>query len=260
MGQTMSGKLFLWLLAIVLLISASSAHAQQSVKIARIGYLGAASSTPNLARVQAFRQGLREIGYIEGKDIIVEYRYADQNSDRLPALVSELVGLKVGIIVSGGSSVTRPAREATASIPIVMTNDSDPVGDGFVASLARPGGNVTGLSNFAPELSGKRLEILKEVVPTLSRAAVLWTSNDAGTKASLKEVEHAAEALKVKLQILDVRAPKDIETVFRTAGKGRAEGVLVLSGAILVSQRTQVAALAIKTRLPAIYHRSEFAE
>jgi putative ABC transport system substrate-binding protein len=141
-----------------------------------------------------------------------------------------------------------------------MTNDSDPVGDGFVASLARPGGNITGLSNFAPELSGKRVEILKEVVPKLSRVAVLWTSNEAGTRASLKEVERAAEALKVKLQYLDVQSPKDIEAAFRAGGKGRAEGVLVLAGAILVSQRAQIIELATKNRLPAIYHRSEFVE
>jgi putative ABC transport system substrate-binding protein len=247
-------------LGVMLLALTCIAEAQQSAKIPRIGYLGAASSTANLARVQAFRRGLREVGYIEGKDIIVEYRYADEKYDRLPSLVAELVGLKVGIIVSGGSSVTRPAKEATATIPIVMTNDSDPVGDGFVAALARPGLNITGLSNFAPELSGKRLEILKEVVPTLSRVAVLWTSNDAGTKASLEEVESAAGALKVKVQYLDVQAPKDIETAFRAASKERAEGVLVLAGAILVSRRTQIAAFAIKNRLPAIYHRSEFAE
>src|SRR5262245_34580515 len=187
-------------MAILILAVVQTVGAQQPKKVPRIGYLGAASYSANRTRVEAFRQGLREVGYIEGKDIIVEYRYAEGKYDRLPFLVAELVGLKVGIIVSGGSGVTRPAKEATATIPIVMTNDSDPVGDGFVATLARPGRNITGLSNFAPELSGKRLEILKEVVPTLSRVAVLWTSNDAGTKTSLKEVENAAGALKVKLQ------------------------------------------------------------
>src|SRR5262245_9266363 len=220
----MNRKALCFAVSALLFALCSSVRAQQSAKIPRIGYLGAVSSTANLARVQAFRQGLREVGYIEGKDIIVEYRYADEKYDRLPSLVAELVGLKVGIIVSGGSSVTRPAKEATATIPIVMTNDSDPVGDGFVATLARPGRNITGLSNFAPELSGKRLEILKEVVPTLSRVAVLWTSNDAGTKTSLKEVENAAGALKVKLQILDVQAPKDIETAFRAAARSALRG------------------------------------
>src|SRR5262245_28603005 len=176
-GLAISKSLFLVTLCAMLFALCSPVRAQQLAKIPRIGYLGAVSSTANLARVQAFRQGLREAGYIEGKDIIVEYRYADEKYDRLPSLVAELVGLKVGIIVSGGSSVTRPAKEATATIPIVMTNDSDPVGDGFVATLARPGRNITGLSNFAPELSGKRLEILKEVVPTLSRLAVLGAAD-----------------------------------------------------------------------------------
>src|SRR5262245_62978068 len=149
-------KLRSFALCALLLAFWESAEAHQQKNITRIGYLGAASSTANLARVQAFRQGLREVGYIEGKDIIVEYRYADEKYDRLPSLVAELVGLKVGIIVSGGSAVTRPAKEATATIHIVMTNDSDPVGDGFVATIARTGRNITGLSNFAPELSGKR--------------------------------------------------------------------------------------------------------
>jgi putative ABC transport system substrate-binding protein len=203
---------------------------------------------------------LREVGYIEGKNIFVEYRHADEKFDRLPALVAELVGLKVDIIVSGGSTVTRPAKEATATIPIVMTNDSDPVGDGFIASLARPGRNITGLSNFAPELTGKRLELLREIVPKISRVAVLWTSTGSGTRAALQELEGAAGALKVKLQYLDVQNPKDIENAFRAGAKGRAEGVLVMGGAILVSQRVQIVEFAAKNRLPAIYHRTEFVE
>jgi putative ABC transport system substrate-binding protein len=236
------------------------ANAQQPKKIHRIGYLGAPSSSANTDRVEAFRRGLREVGYIEGKNIFVEYRHADEKFDRLPALVAELVGLKVDIIVSGGSTVTRPAKEATATIPIVMTNDSDPVGDGFIASLARPGRNITGLSNFAPELTGKRLELLREIVPKISRVAVLWTSTGSGTRAALQELEGAAGALKVKLQYLDVQNPKDIENAFRAGAKGRAEGVLVMGGAILVSQRVQIVEFAAKNRLPAIYHRTEFVE
>jgi putative ABC transport system substrate-binding protein len=236
------------------------ANAQQPKKIHRIGYLGAASSSANTDRVEAFRRGLREVGYIEGKNIFVEYRHADEKFDRLPALVAELVGLKVDIIVSGGSTVTRPAKEATATIPIVMTNDSDPVGDGFIASLARPGRNITGLSNFAPELTGKRLELLREIVPKISRVAVLWTSTGSGTRAALQELEGASGALKVKLQYLDVQNPKDIENAFRAGAKGRAEGVLVMGGAILVSQRVQIVEFAAKNRLPAIYHRTEFVE
>ena len=170
---------------------------------------------------------------MEGKNIVIEYRYAEGKFDRLPALAAELVRLKVDIIVTGGASVTRAAKEATSTIPIVMANDNDPVGNGFVASLARPGGNITGLSTLSPELSGKRLELLKEIVPRLSRVAVFGTSTTPGNAQALKETELAAGAFGVKLQYLDVLGPKDIETAFRAASKGRAQAVLVLGGSRL---------------------------
>ena len=157
----------------MLLALSFPAQAQQPTKIPRIGYLATNSLSVISARVEAFRQGLRELGYVEWKNIVIEWRFADGKPDRLPAQAAELVRLKVDIIVSTGSTPTRAARAATSTIPIVRSNDNDPVGDGFVASLARPEGNITGLSNFAPELSGKRLEILREVVPKLSRVAVL---------------------------------------------------------------------------------------
>src|SRR4030095_13113539 len=173
---------------LVLLAVAVIAQAQQPTKVPRIGYLSATSPSANVGRIEAFRQGLRELGYVEGKNIVIERRYAEGKYDRLPALVGELVRLKVDILVTGGGPATRAAKEATSAIPIVMANDADPVASGIVANLARPGGNITGLSNFAPELHGKRLEILREVVLTLSRVAVLWTSNDAGSKDSLEAV------------------------------------------------------------------------
>jgi putative ABC transport system substrate-binding protein len=244
----------------VLLALCPFAQAQQPKKIARIGYLGAASYAANRARVEAFRQGLREAGYIEGQNIIIDYRYAEEKFDRIPALAAELVGLNVDVIVSGGSAATRPAREASATIPIVMTNDPDPVANGFVASLARPGGNITGLSTLSPEISGKRLEILREVVPKLSRVAVFGSSTEPNDAQSLREVELVAAALKMTLQYLDVRGSKDIETGFRAANKGRADALLVLSGAGFVAQRRRVTDLAAKNRLPAIYHRAEFVE
>ena len=213
-----------------------------------------------MARIDAFRQGLRELGYVEGKNIIIECRSAEGKPDHLPALAAELVRLKVDVIVTGGGRATRTAKEATNTIPIVMAQVPDPVGDGFVASLARPGGNITGLSALGPELSGKRLELLKETIPKLSRVAVLGTSTTPGNAQQLREVELAAEALKVKLQFLDVLDPKDIETAFRVASKGHAEGVLVLSASVFVSARTQVLDLAQKSRLPAIYYRPEFVE
>jgi len=257
----MSRKIFVWLLATVLLTTAPPAEAQQPTKIPRIGYLSGVSLSSISDRTEAFRQGLRELTYVEGKNIAIEYRYAEGKLDRLPALAAELVRLKVDIIVTPGSVPTRAAKEATATIPIVMTQDNDPVGNGFVASLARPGGNITGLSTLAPELSGKRLELLKEIIPRLSRVAVFGTSTMPGSAQMLREVELAAKAFGVKLQYLDVPSPKDIETAFRAAGKGRAEAVLMMvAGGVASSQRTLIAELAVKNRLPAIYTTSLFVD
>jgi putative ABC transport system substrate-binding protein len=234
--------------------------AQQPTKIPRIGYLSPTSPSISPTRIEAFRQGLRELGYVEGKNIVIEYRYAERKFDRLPALAAELVRLKVDLIVTTGPTVTRAAKEATTTVPIVMTSDSDPIGNGFVASLARPGGNVTGLSNLARELSGKRLELLKEITPGLDEVAVLGTSTEPGHAQALKEIELAAGAFKVHLQYLDVLDSKDIESVFRAASKGQADAVLVMNSPFLVSHRKQVADLAVKNRLPAIYYSTEFVE
>jgi putative ABC transport system substrate-binding protein len=222
--------------------------------------MGASFRSTNPARIEAFRQGLRELGYVEGKNIVIEYRWAEGKFDRLPDLAAELVRLKVDVIVTAGPASTRPAKEATVTIPIVMGFDNDPVGNGFVASLARPGGNITGLSTHYPEITGKQLELLKEIVPRLSRVAVFGTSTQARNPQALRETELAAGAFKVKLQYLDVLGPKDIETAFRAASKGRAEAVLVLQSPVLNSQRTQVVNLAVKSRLPAIYAAREFVE
>jgi putative ABC transport system substrate-binding protein len=255
----MNSKSLFWLLTTILLTTAPFATAQQPTKIPRIGFLAAASQSALSDRIETVRQGLRELGYVEGKNIVFEYRYAEGKLDRLPALAAELVRLKVEVIVTAGTA-TRPAKEATATIPIVMMNDSDPVGSGFVASLARPGGNITGLSTLAPELSGKHLELLKEIAPRLSRVAVFGNSTRPGNAQSLKETELAAGVLKVKLQYLDVLDPKDLETAFREARKGRAEAVLVLANPVIVLQRTQIADLAVKSRLPAIYDRREYVD
>jgi putative tryptophan/tyrosine transport system substrate-binding protein len=211
-------------------------------------------------RIQAFRQGLRELGYVEGENIIIEWRYAEGKVERLRDLAVELVRLKVNAIVASGPTPIPPAKEATKTIPIIMTFDSDPVGNGFVVSLARPGRNITGLSTLAPEISGKQLEFLKEIVPRLSRVAVLGSSTRSGNAQSVKETELAAGAFGVKLQYLDLRGPKDIETAFRAASNGRADAVLVLTSSVATSQRTQITDLAIKNRLPAVYDRTEFVE
>ncbi len=235
------------------------AEAQQPTKVPRIGFQGAAFPSAIAARTEAFRQGLRELGYVEGKNIVIEYRYAEGKLDRLHEFAAEFVRLKVDVIVTAAPSSTRAAKEATSTIPIVMAFDNDPVGNGFVASLARPGGNVTGLSSLAPEISGKQLELLKEIVSRFSRVAVLRTSTLPYGQV-LKEMELAAGALGVQLQYLDVRGPKDIETAFREARKARADAVLVLASPILESARTQVADLAANSRLPTIYHVAEFVE
>ncbi len=246
--------------AIAILGGGATVEAQQPKKVPLIGVLFAATPSANSERIEAFRQGLRERGYVEGKDILIEQRYAEGNFDRLPALAADLVHLKVDVIVSASSAGTRSLKEATNTIPIVTTSDTDPVGNKVVASLARPGGNITGLSVLAPELSGKRLELLKEIVLKLSRVAVLGTSTNATTAQVLREMELAAPALKVQLQYLDVQGPKDIETAFREATKGRANGVLPLNSAILNSQRKQLLNLAIRSRLPAIYVAPEYVE
>ena len=210
-NKNMKRKVTFLALCAMLFAVCFSAEAQQPKKIPRIGYLSGGGT-----RIDAFRQGLREIGYVEGKNIIIEWRSAEGKLDRLPTLAAELVRLKVDVIVTGGGRATRTAKEATKTIPMVVAIP-DPVGDGFVASLARPGGNITGLSALGPELSGKRLELLKEAVPKLSRVAVLGTSTTPGNAQQLREVELAAGTLKVKLQFLDVLDPKDIETAFRAA-------------------------------------------
>jgi putative tryptophan/tyrosine transport system substrate-binding protein len=218
----------LFAIVVALMVCGARAEAQQAKKVPRIGYLSAISPSVELARMEAFRQGLRELGYEEGKNIVIEYRWAEGKFDRLPDLAAELVGLKVEVIVTGGSTSSRAAKEVTTTIPIVMAQVNDPVGSGFVASLARPGGNLTGLSTLNPETSGKRLELLKEIVPKLSRVAVFGDSTTPGNAQFLREVELAAREFGVQLQYLDVLGPKDIETAFRAASKGRADGVLVL--------------------------------
>ena len=242
----------------MLLAPCSSAQAQQPTKVPRIGYLSGGSLSSQLYRHEAFRQGLRELGYVEGKNIVIEWRFAEGKLDRLPALAAELVRLKVDVVITGGEAATRPVKEAIATIPIVMTQDDDPVGTGFVTSLARPGGNITGLSTLAPERSTKRLELLKEIVSGLSRVAVFGTSTEPSNARALKEIELAAGALGIKLQYRDVLSLKDVEIAFQAAVKERAGAVLMeVSGPISGPHRKEIAEIAVKSRLPVIYGRRE---
>jgi putative ABC transport system substrate-binding protein len=244
----------------VLLVVADIAEAQQPKKVPRIGYLAGASHAAIAFRLEAFRQGLRELGYLEGKNIGIEYRYSEGNFRRQKELAFELARANVDVIVTSGPASTRAAKEATATIPIIMTFDSDPVGSGSVASLARPGGNITGLSTLAPEISGKQLELLKEIVPKLSRVAVIGSSANPGNAQVLKGMEAAAQVFSVKLQYLDILDPKELETVFRAALNERVDAVVALAGTVIIAQRAQIAELAIKSRLPAIYERREYVE
>ena len=255
----MNRRVVVWLLPTVLLTTALPAEAQPA-KTPRIGYLTGSSISAITDRTEAFRQGLHELSYIDGKNIVIEWKSAEGKIDRLPALAAELVRLRVDIVVTTGASPTRAAKESTNTIPIVMAQDIDPVGSGFVASLARPGGNITGLSSLSVDISGKRLELLKETVPRLSRLAILGTSTVPGTAQALREMERAAGLFGAKLQFLDVLAPKEIETAFRAAGKERADAVLLLQSFVLNSQRKQIAGLAIKNRLPAIYYAPEWVD
>jgi putative ABC transport system substrate-binding protein len=228
--------------------------------ISRIGYLVASSASVNASRAEAFRQGLRERGYIEGRNITIEWRYANGKLDQLPLLAADLVKLNVEVIVTAGPADTRAAKKATSRIPIVMTFDNDPVGNGFVASLARPGTNITGLSTLAPELSGKQLEILNEIIPKLQRLAVVRSSTNPGDAFAAKEIELAARASNVTLEFLDVIESRAIESAFQAARKGRTEAILVLGSAVLNSRRKQVIDLTVKHRLPAMFYTIEWVE
>jgi len=253
-------KKLIWLLVIVIVTTASLAQAQQLTKMARVGLLGTVSPSINTERLDAFRQGLRKLGYQEGKNILIEYRWAEGKPQRLPQLAAELVQMKVDVIVTSGPTPTRAAKAATSTIPIVMAWDYDPVGNGFVASLANPGGNLTGLSTQAPEISGKQLELLKEIIPKLSRVAVFGSSSIPGNADALRATELAAKALAVQVQFIELGDSTDIGALFQAARKGRADAALAFSIRALFSQRQQVAQLAIKNLLPVIYGELEQVE
>jgi putative ABC transport system substrate-binding protein len=260
MSKLMSKTILSLIVGGLLLAFGLSAEAQQPKKVPQIGFLAGVSPATISARTDAFRQGLRALGYVEGKNIIIEWRYAEGKLDRLPALAAELVRLKVDVIVSAAPPATRSAKQATATVPIVMAFDDDPVGNGFVASLGRPGGNITGLSAQAPEITGKQLELLKEIVPKLSRVGLLGDVTRPGIPQVLREINVTADALRVQVQYLEVRVPKDVETAFQAATKEHAEAIIMLGNPVLALQRKQVIELAVKSRLPVMYNRDDFVE
>ena len=245
-----------------LLAAPLAAEAQQAAKIARIGFLG--NSTTALGHLRnAFLQGMRDLGYVEGRNLVIEYRYAEGQLERFPALAAELVALKVEVLVAPPTPAAQAAKRATTTIPIVFAGAGDPVTSGLVTSLARPGGNITGLSGLSPELVGKCLEQLKQAVPGVSRVAVLWQPGGQGERAEkdmLKEAEVAARALGMRLQFVEARGTADFDRAFSDMTKARAGALTVLPSSMFNTERRRLADLAAKSRLPAVYQLREYVD
>jgi len=236
-----------------------AAHAQQAGKVYRIGFI-TAGIVPPPPTESAFHDGLRALGWIEGKNVIYEDRYAENRLDRLPELAAELVRLNVDVIVTAGTLAPLAAKRATATIPIVMIAAGDPLGSGLIASLARPGGNVTGLSLMAPELAGKRLELLREILPGLSRVAVLWNAANPYSAIVFKETERAAQPLKIEVQSLEVRSPDDLDSALEDAIRQNASALMTVEDPFTTDRRHHIAEFAAKNKVPAIYGLREFAD
>jgi len=234
-----------------------SAQAQQPTKLSRIGFLNAASTSALAGRLDAFRQGLTELGYIEGKNIVVEYRYADAKADRLPALAAELVGAKLDLIVAATTPGVLAVKKASATVPIVFVDISDPVANGLVASLARPGGNITGLTIFGAELSGKRLELLKETAPNVARVALLWNSANPSNELMWKETQAVAHELRVQLISLEVRSSTDFDSALETALREHAQALIAAPEPLINTHLKRIVEFAAKNRLPAMYGAPE---
>jgi putative ABC transport system substrate-binding protein len=258
----MKPKISPWLLATVLLTTAPPTGAQQTGKIVRIGFLDSSTASGMAVLVNAFRQELSKLGWIEGKNITIEYRFAEQKNERLPELAAELIRLKVDVIVTGGVQATRSTKKATSTIPIVMAQDPDPVGNEFVVSLARPGGNVTGNSSLNSELNTKRLEVLKDTVPKLNRVGLLLPGRGGTTELQLKEIRPAALALKLKLEEIETQADaKGLESAFQTAKQKQVGAIMTPGGPrFFFNERKRMVELAVKYRLPAIYSQKEYVD
>ena len=244
----------------VLVVAGAAAQAQQPKKIPRIGFLGGSSASAYSGFIDAFRKGLRELGYVEGQNIAIEYRYGDGKRDRLPDLAGDLIRLKVDVILVSGSLAIGALKNATKTIPIVMTTVEDPVAQGFVNSLARPGGNITGLTNLAPELSGKRLDLVKETLPKIDRVAVLWDPEGPGPAVAFKETQAVAPSMSLQLQSLQVRSANDFEGAFKAAIAERSGALIVLQSFLTNTHRQRIVDLAQTHRLPGMYTQTEYVE
>src|SRR5262245_35631181 len=256
----MKSKIIVFTLCAMLFAVCASAQAQQPKKVPRIGYLTTAARLADAPRVEALRQGLRDLGYLEGKNINIEYRYAEGKLERVPELAEELVRLKVDILVVSGIATAEPARRVTTTIPIVVAGAGNPIGSGLVASLARPGGNVTGLYQFSPELLGKRLELLNEVTPKVSRFAFLNATDAPAAKSMFKEAQVVAKALGVQFQLIEVKAQNpDLEAAFRIMASDRSGGLVTESSGIVSFHREKILHLVEQNRIPAMHSDQEWA-
>ena len=257
-GNSKKLKLAACALCAVILAFCSSAEAQK--KISRVGFLSLNRLTVQKDRVEALRDALRKLGYIDGQNITIDYRFADNDPERMAKLVAELVHLNVDVIVTSGSSATRPAKEATATIPIVMMSDNDPVASGFVASLARPGGNITGLTTLGEDLGDKRLELLKEITPKLSRVAVLRDLTNVTEGIGVDEIEPTARVLKIQTQRFELSKVEDFDGQFQGITKWRPGGLMIAGGPLMNAHRKRIVEFAAQSKLPAMYQRDEFVE
>jgi putative ABC transport system substrate-binding protein len=253
-------NVFVFTLCAMLFALCGSAESEQRVKVPRVGLLLQGTSTSLMTRLEGFQQGLRERGYVEGKNIALEQRFDEDREERLSALAAELVRLRVDIIVAAATPAVMAAKQATTNIPIIFVHSADPVALGLVASRARPGGNVTGLSSASPDYSGKQLELLKEAVPKLSRIAILWNAANPGTAIAFREMQDAARVLKLPLHSLEVRRSEDLTPAFKNIPKQREIGLVTLLDPLVLSQRARIVELASESRLPAIYPQKEFVE
>jgi len=247
-------------LGLTLLAAPLAADAQQAGKVYRVGFLGNSSAALEANLVGPFREGLRELGYVEGRNIVIEYRWAEGKYERFPALIAELAALNVDVIVTAGTPAALAVKRTTPSIPLVMAAVGDPIGVGLVASLARPGGNVTGLSAIAPELEGKRLELLREVVPKLSHIAVLWNPDNPFHAGSVKETRAAAQVLGIKAQLVGVRISEEFPAAFAAIVRERPGALLVLADRIFLHNRARIVDFGAKHRLPGVYPYRELVE
>src|SRR5712691_8064926 len=258
MGLDMKRRAFLGVLGGAVVARPLAAWAQQRSDKISVGFLSVNVRPAMKARVEAFQQGLRELRYVDGQNVLIEYRFAEGNPERLRGLADELVRLKVDVIVTEGTTATRFAKEATATIPIVMAQDPDPVGSGFVASLARPGGNITGLSTLAPELSGKQLELLKEAMPGMTRVAVLWNAANPANAAVWQETQAAARALGLLLHAQAVQSPQDLEGAFALMAQAHPDALLVLQDSLITMRRPQIVEFVTQQHLPSVFGSREW--